>query len=52
MVHPPHLDDANLPEYLRDLGLLAIGEVARVEPAGDGNINWVRRVRVAIARSS
>jgi 5-methylthioribose kinase len=39
------LDDANLPDYLRGLGLLARGEVARVEPAGDGNINWVRRVR-------
>lgn len=41
----PRLDDAKLPEYLRGLGLLAPGEAARVEPAGDGNINWVRRVR-------
>ncbi len=40
----PRLDDAKLPDYLRGLGLLAAGEVARVEPAGDGNINWVRRV--------
>ena len=46
MAEAPHLDDANLPEYLRGLGLLTMGEVARVEPAGDGNINWVRRVRV------
>jgi len=43
------LDDAKLPDYLRRLGLLAQGEVARVEPAGDGNINWVRRVRAGRA---
>jgi 5-methylthioribose kinase len=47
MVESPRLDDANLPDYLRGLGLLAQGEVARVEPAGDGNINWVRRVRAS-----
>ncbi len=46
MTDAPHLDDANLPAYLRGLGLLAAGESARIEPAGDGNINWVRRVRV------
>jgi S-methyl-5-thioribose kinase len=46
MVDAPHLDDTNLPDYLRGLGLLAADEFARVEPAGDGNINWVRRVRV------
>jgi 5-methylthioribose kinase len=45
MDQAPRLDDANLPDYLRGLGLLAQDEVARVEPAGDGNINWVRRVR-------
>ena len=39
------LDDATLPDYLRELGLLGASESARVEPAGDGNINWVRRVR-------
>lgn len=44
------LDDASLPDHLRRLGLLAAGEPARVEVAGDGNINWVRRVRAG-ARS-
>ena len=38
-------DESNVSEYLRDLGLLSSGEEARIEPAGDGNINWVRRVR-------
>jgi len=42
---PLRLDDATLPEYLRGAGLLRAGEVVAVEPAGDGNINWVRRVR-------
>jgi S-methyl-5-thioribose kinase len=41
----PHLDDANLPVYLRGIGLLGRDEAARIETAGDGNINWVRRVR-------
>lgn len=44
------LSEANLSAYLRERGLLAPGEEARVEPAGEGNINWVRRVRVG-ARS-
>jgi 5-methylthioribose kinase len=39
------LDERSLPDYLRRRGLLAADEPARVEPAGDGNINWVRRVR-------
>jgi 5-methylthioribose kinase len=40
------LDDAGLPAWLEARGvLLAAG--ARVEPAGDGNINWVRRVTAA-----
>jgi 5-methylthioribose kinase len=39
------LDDAALPDYLRRLGLVGPGEAVRVEPAGDGNINWVRRAR-------
>lgn len=42
---PLRLDDAALPEYLREAGLLRGGEAVAVEPAGDGNINWVRRVR-------
>jgi 5-methylthioribose kinase len=45
-----HLTDANLPDYLRKLGLLGSGEAAVVEPAGDGNINWVRRVRASAGR--
>lgn len=32
-----------LPDYLRGLGLAQPGEAIRIEPAGDGNINWVRR---------
>jgi 5-methylthioribose kinase len=45
------LTDANVFEYLRGRGWLAAGEAALLEPAGDGNINWVRRVRVAGGRS-
>jgi 5-methylthioribose kinase len=41
------LSEANLPDYLRKIGLLGAGEAARVEAAGDGNINWVRRVRAS-----
>jgi len=41
------LTHENLPEYLKDRGLALPGEPLRVEPAGDGNINWVRRVRSA-----
>jgi 5-methylthioribose kinase len=40
------LTPENLPEYLENRGLRRPGEAARVEPAGDGNINWVRRVRL------
>jgi 5-methylthioribose kinase len=40
------LTDEDLPAYLRGLGLLHPDAAADVEPAGDGNINWVRRVRV------
>jgi 5-methylthioribose kinase len=39
------LEEATLPAYLQARGLLAPGEPVEVEPAGDGNINWVRRVR-------
>jgi 5-methylthioribose kinase len=39
------LDDSTLPDYLQRLGWLGSGEPAAVEKAGDGNINWVRRVR-------
>lgn len=39
------LDDSTLPDHLQRLGWLGSGETAAVEKAGDGNINWVRRVR-------
>ena len=41
-----------LPGWLAGLGLLAPGENAAVERAGDGNINWVRRVRSLASASS
>ncbi|MEW6272837.1 MAG: hypothetical protein AB1689_26465 [Thermodesulfobacteriota bacterium] len=41
------LDEARLPAYLRSIGIAAAGDQVAVEPAGDGNINWVRRARVA-----
>jgi len=37
------LTEANLPDYLRKLGIFEAFEEIRVEKAGDGNINWVRR---------
>jgi S-methyl-5-thioribose kinase len=37
------LTEETVPDYLRGLGLARPGEAVRVEPAGDGNINWVRR---------
>jgi 5-methylthioribose kinase len=40
------LSEGGLPGYLRGLGLAAAGEPVRVEPAGDGNINWVRRATI------
>lgn len=39
------LTDATLPAYLVRRGLAPAGRPLVVEPAGDGNINWVRRVR-------
>jgi 5-methylthioribose kinase len=39
------LDDRSLPDYLRGLGLLRGAASVVIEAAGDGNINWVRRVR-------
>ncbi len=38
------LDESNLPDFLRRIGLFGPLPQVRVEPAGDGNINWVRRV--------
>jgi 5-methylthioribose kinase len=37
------LSEESLPDYLRGLGLAAAGDRVEIEPAGDGNINWVRR---------
>ena len=37
------LTEASLPEYLREIGLFEATDEIRVEKAGDGNINWVRR---------
>lgn len=45
------LDESNVSEYLRGRGLLTPGEEAAVSAAGDGNINWVRRVRSRDGRS-
>jgi 5-methylthioribose kinase len=40
-----HLDESNVFEYLRSIRCLGPDEAASLEPAGDGNINWVRRIR-------
>jgi len=40
------LDDRSLPDFLRSAGLAQAADAVLVEPAGDGNINWVRRARV------
>ncbi len=45
------LSESNVSGYLQAIGLLAPGEAAALEPAGDGNINWVRRVRTPDGRS-
>jgi 5-methylthioribose kinase len=37
------LTDEALPDHLRALGLAKPADRVEVEPAGDGNINWVRR---------
>ncbi len=44
MADARRLDEHSLPDYLRGVGLLPAAVDAQVEPAGDGNINWVRRV--------
>ena len=46
-----HLDESSVSSYLQGLGWLAPGEGAVVEPAGDGNINWVRRATAPDGRS-
>lgn len=48
---PIRLDDNDVAGYLRDTGLVRSAEGLAVSPAGDGNINWVRRVAAADGRS-
>jgi len=45
------LTDETLPAYLEARGIVPTGTQLSVEPAGDGNINWVRRTRSADGRS-
>ena len=45
------LSDADVPGYLRELGLASAGEPILLTPAGDGNINWVRRVSIGGERT-
>ena len=40
-----HLTEANLAEYLRNVGFIPQSLAVAIEPVGEGNINWVRRVR-------
>ena len=41
------LGESNAAQYLLRRGILQRGEEATLEPAGEGNINWVRRVRIS-----
>ena len=45
------LDDLSAADYLRGTGLVGSEEELVVEVAGDGNINWVRRIRATGGRS-
>lgn len=45
------LEESNILQYLCGRGWLSPGEDVQIEPAGDGNINWVRRIRAADGRS-
>ncbi len=40
-----HLTESNLAEYLRSVGFIPHDLAVAVESVGEGNINWVRRVR-------
>jgi 5-methylthioribose kinase len=46
------LTEENLPRYLEQIGLLAAQEPVEITSAGDGNINWVRRVQPKDGRRS
>ncbi len=48
---PAALAEADLGGYLERRGLLPRGATVTVTAAGDGNINWVRRVRARDGRS-
>jgi 5-methylthioribose kinase len=39
------LNEENLPDYLKSVGFLPQSQEIRIESAGHGNINWVRRIR-------
>jgi 5-methylthioribose kinase len=45
------LRDEDLAGYLRERGLAGPDEPVAVEPAGDGNINWVRRAWIGAPRA-
>jgi 5-methylthioribose kinase len=45
------LSESSLPDYLRRIGLFDACAEIRVEKAGDGNINWVRRASAPGVRS-
>lgn len=45
------LNEDSVVDFLCQRGLLQPGTPCTTEPAGDGNINWVRRVRAADGRS-
>jgi 5-methylthioribose kinase len=45
------LTEESLPAWLASRGVVPTGTQLSVQPAGDGNINWVRRARAADGRS-
>jgi len=45
------LSESNVFSYLQSCGLLSPGEEGTLSHAGEGNINWVRRVQTADGRS-
>ena len=51
LVFRVRLSDQNLSDYLASVGLLERDEPVRVLGAGDGNINFVRRVQLGEART-
>ena len=46
-----HLNDENLSDYLASVGLAEPGQRVHVLGAGDGNINFVRRVQIGDGRT-